>query len=135
MIVTDASVWVSSFKADEANHAFSTSYLEYWTSEDRQVSVPILLLAEVSGAIVRRTSDPDVARRVADGLLDLSALLLVDVERRLAAEAAQVAAELRLRGADAVYIALAVRLGVPLVTWDREQRERASAVVDARSPA
>jgi predicted nucleic acid-binding protein len=41
---------------------------------------------------------------------------------------------MRLRGADAVYVALARRLGMPLVTWDAEQRERAKPVVRVVTP-
>ena len=48
--------------------------------------------------------------------------------------AAEVAADLRLRGADAVYVAAARLLRVPLVTWDREQQQRAGAVVVVQMP-
>ena len=39
------------------------------------------------------------------------------------------AAELGLRGADSVYVAVASRLDLPLVTFDIDQRERARAKV------
>jgi predicted nucleic acid-binding protein len=39
-----------------------------------------------------------------------------------------------MRGADAVYIAAAATLGLPLVTWDVEQRERAREVIDVFVP-
>ena len=42
--------------------------------------------------------------------------------------AAVLAAEKRLRGADAVYAATAAATGSPLVTWDAELRARAAAV-------
>lgn len=40
-----------------------------------------------------------------------------------------------LRGADAVYVAVARRAGCTLVTLDREQRERAAPVVRTLTPA
>ena len=43
-------------------------------------------------------------------------------------------AVLRLRGADATYVAVAQRLDLPLITWDREQLERASRLITVRSP-
>ncbi len=49
--------------------------------------------------------------------------------------AAQVAADLPVRGADAVYIAAAQVLGLRLVTWDVEQRTRGSSVVPTFTPA
>ena len=56
------------------------------------------------------------------------------VDAELALPAAELASELRLRGADAVYVAMTHRLGVPLVTWDREQLERAAVRIEARTP-
>jgi predicted nucleic acid-binding protein len=48
--------------------------------------------------------------------------------------AARVAGRLRVRGADAVYIAAAAGLRLPLVTWDVEQRERAAGFVEVLVP-
>jgi predicted nucleic acid-binding protein len=39
------------------------------------------------------------------------------------------AADLGLRGADAIYVALAHQLNVPFVTWDQEQLDRTSSAV------
>ena len=47
---------------------------------------------------------------------------------------ANIAAQYLIRGADAVYVALAAELDVPLVTWDHELLTRASVVVDVRTP-
>jgi predicted nucleic acid-binding protein len=44
------------------------------------------------------------------------------------------AADLRLRGAEVVYVAAAYLLQVPLVTWDREQRQRAASVIAVQTP-
>jgi len=45
------------------------------------------------------------------------------------------AANLRLRGADALYVAVAARLGVPLVTFDQELASRAALAVDVITPS
>ena len=60
--------------------------------------------------------------------------LAVD-SKELADLSAQIAAELRLRGADAVYVAVAVQRGVPLITFDDQQRNRASQRVQTATPA
>jgi predicted nucleic acid-binding protein len=39
-----------------------------------------------------------------------------------------------LLGADAVYAALAHRLGVPLVTWDQEQIARVQTLIKSAMP-
>jgi predicted nucleic acid-binding protein len=41
---------------------------------------------------------------------------------------------LPLKGSDAVYVALAERMGIPLITWDNEQLARGAAVIDVRTP-
>lgn len=39
-----------------------------------------------------------------------------------------------MRAPDVLYVALAVELGVPLISWDRQQRERAATLVDVMTP-
>ncbi|MFW5943585.1 MAG: PIN domain-containing protein, partial [Chloroflexota bacterium] len=88
----------------------------------------------VAGAIVRRTDDTDLGHKVVDHVLSTPNLHLVNLDKELGKLAAQLAAEHRLRGADAIYVAVAHRLQVPLISWDREQVERAKAVIIARTP-
>jgi predicted nucleic acid-binding protein len=49
-------------------------------------------------------------------------------------EAPRIAANLGLRGADAIYVAVAEQLRLPLITWDNEQEEKAKTSVDVRAP-
>lgn len=67
-----------------------------------------------------------------EALLRLPSLRLLDLDETLARAAAAVAA--RLGGADAVSIAAAARLRLPLVTWDVEQRDGAARVVPVLVP-
>jgi len=53
----------------------------------------------------------------------------------MAQQAADIAAQYRLRGVDAVYAAVALRFGCPLVTLDDEQRQRLAKVIPTRTPA
>jgi predicted nucleic acid-binding protein len=89
---------------------------------------PALLLAEVAGAISRRTR-PDLAQRALHELETLPGLRMVEMSNSLLTAAAHLAADLGLRGADSVYVATAVQLRVPLLTLDIDQKARASAVV------
>ena len=59
---------------------------------------------------------------------------LVTVDGRLGQTAARLAAQCQLRGADAIYVATAQFLNIPLITWDRQQRERAASVIATRAP-
>lgn len=50
-------------------------------------------------------------------------------------QSADVAAQYRLRGSDAIYASVALRFGSALITLDREQRERVAEVLPAQYPA
>ena len=133
--VIDASVVVSFLVPEDSHHASSRRWLRQQLYNATPLVVPILLLTEVGGAIARRTQDAELAHRAVAQLQRLSALRIVAVDHRLGFLATELAVDLRLRGADAVYVALAAQLDLPLVSWDREQRERASARANVMMPS
>ncbi len=134
MTVVDASVWVSRLVPQDVHHAASRRWLEQRAAGGGLIVAPVLLLVEVAGAISRRTGDPQLAHRAVGQILRIPALRLVPLDHRLAEAAADLAADLGLRGADAVYVATARHLGVPLVTWDEDQRVRATRIVTVTTP-
>ena len=75
-----------------------------------------------------------VASQVVDMIVRLPNVKLVHIDAGMAALSAQVAANLRLRGADSFYVALAYQLSMPLVTWDQEQRERGRSLISSLTP-
>jgi predicted nucleic acid-binding protein len=133
-MIVDASVVVSNLVPHDVNHAASRAWLTRHISDGGLVVAPALLLPEIAGAIARRTGVPRLARRAVGAVLGLHALRLVPFDAALARTAADLAGRLRLRGADAVYIAAALTLRLPLVTWDAEQRRRAVRVIDVVAP-
>lgn len=129
-MVVDASVVVSRLVPHDVHHEASRRWLSRHVAEGGLLVAPAVLLPEVAGAVARRTGEPRLARRAVDAILRLSALRLVPVDDILARAAAALAGRLRVRGADALYIASAASLRLPLVTWDLEQRDRAARVVE-----
>lgn len=134
MFVVDASVWVSRYMASETSHEVSRAWIEACLDGGELLVAPSLLLPEVAGAVARRTGVSGLGMRAASLIARLPGIRLVRLDMELAPLSADMAAEHHLRGADAVYIALARRLGVPLVTWDREQREGAAGLLRAMTP-
>lgn len=96
---------------------------------------PGLLLPEVTGALARRTGQTRLSNRASELLQRHPNSRLAIIEVDLAVSAAELSASLRVRGADAFYLALADKLGTPLVTWDKEQRERGGVRVETFTPA
>lgn len=134
-MVVDASVVVSRLVPHDVHHEASRRWLTRHVAEGGLVIAPALLLPEVAGAVARRTGEPRLARRAVAAVLRLPALRLVPVDDSLARTAARLAGRLRLRGADAIYLAAAAGLRLPLVTWDVEQRDRAAGLVEVMVPA
>ena len=77
---------------------------------------PTLALAEIAGALARRPSQGALGMRSVSAMLRLPITRLVPVDLELARLGAGTAAHLSMRGADVVYVALAQRLALPLVT-------------------
>ena len=135
MTVTDASVWVSRFLNDDAFHVASLAWLTRMISEGRPLVAPASMLAEVAGAITRRTGTTQLGYEVVQRIRRAPSLQLVAIDADLGNYAAEIASSYRLRGADAMYVAVAQRLQLPLVSWDKEQIERAAGLIPASEPA
>jgi predicted nucleic acid-binding protein len=134
VIVIDASVLVAALHPRDVNHLQSREWLRRIVLAAEEIAAPMILLSEVAGAITRRTSDAAEGQLAAQRILTLPRVQLFPVDARIALLAAQVAVDLRLRGADATYVAVAMWLNVPLVTWDREQFERGGRRVTVYQP-
>ena len=124
-IVVDASVWVARLVPEDVFHEPVKKWISARLDEDDQFLAPSLLLAEIGGAISRRTT-PSLGLKAIEQVQSLPGLRLIEMDHPLLHEAAGLAAELGLRGADSTYVAVAVRLDLPLMTLDSDQRERAA---------
>lgn len=134
MSVADASVFVAYYYPQDIFHATSRAWLQQHLGAGERIVAPLLILGEVAGALARQTGDPQIAHAAVQQIHALPGLDLVPLNEELADLAAQLAADLRLRGADACYVAVAVAQRLSLVTWDREQLERGSGVITTRRP-
>ena len=134
MSVVDASVWVSRFWPDDAFHTTSRNWIVAATQSGQPLIAPTIMLAEVSGAIARRTGDRQLGYQIVQRIRRLPTLQLVAVNDSLGQFGAQLASEYQLRGANALYVATASRLQLPLISWDREQIDRAGELISTGTP-
>lgn len=133
-MIVDASIWCSAELDSEADHQKSLEWRERQIKRRVRLVVPALALSEVAGAVARRSGSPDRGRSAAQALRAIRTLEVVLPDRALMDRATEIAASLRLRGADAVYVALAQLRGLPLFTWDIEVRERAGHIISVLRP-
>jgi len=124
--VLDTSVAVSWFFEDEAGE-YTTTVLESLT--EWEAVVPSLWSLEVANVLLvaerrRRCSEAEAARFI-ELLESLPIATDDDTARRALHGTYQLAREYDLTAYDAAYLELAMRLGVPLATFDRQLAEAA----------
>ena len=135
MPVIDASVYVSLANEADRNHDSCFAWFESCLGEHQKIASPGLLLVEVAASIRRLTGSTQLARRVLSELQETELIELYPLTAVRSETAADLAASTGVRGADAVYLALAMELDETLVTLDRQQLERGKGVTDVKKPA
>ncbi len=135
MYTIDASVWVNAFDQREPGHETSRRFLGAVHVQALPVVVPNLLCVEVAGAISRTRGEPARALEFATAVANLPNVTLLPLDEELAQQAQNLAAQNGLRGADAVYAAVALHADCTLVSLDQEHLTRLTAIVPACAPA
>ena len=135
MYTIDASVHISALNPAEADSATSQAFLALVRQHRVPLFSPTLLLVEVAAAVARAFDDTDRAVALAEALRGLPNQTLVPLDEALADRAVALAATARLRGADAVYAAVAQQYGTTLITLDRQQLDRLPPLVHTALPA
>ena len=130
----DASVFVNAYGAHEIGHQDSLRILTLIREEGDPVIVPTIVLTEIASAVARTSDDRAGALRYAAAATSLPNVTLVALTPTMARQAAELAATYRLRGADAVYLAVARRYATTLVSRDVEQLTRGSRIVPCQTP-
>ncbi|MBC7227027.1 MAG: type II toxin-antitoxin system VapC family toxin [Thermoflexales bacterium] len=133
-LTIDASVFVNAFSPTEAGSEKSWRFLTAIFKAGSPIYIPTLMLVEVVASLARKQNNTEMALNWMREIQQTSHLVFINLDAPLAQTAAEIAAHHRLRGSDAVYVAVARRFGATLVTLDAEQRERAAAVVPVRWP-
>lgn len=83
-VVVDASVWVSRLVEGDGHHARCREWMDNQATRGGLLVAPVLVLAELAGAISRPTNRPSLAHQAVRGLQALPQLRLVSVDPTLA---------------------------------------------------
>lgn len=134
MYTVDASVWVNGFDQRESGHETSRQVLELLRARTIPIIEPILVLAEVAGAISRTRQDPTRAEAFAITLGQLPTVTIVPLDDALGQQALALAAQHGLRGADAVYAAVTQQAGCTLISLDNEHLTRLAGLISVQTP-
>ncbi|MBN1584446.1 MAG: PIN domain-containing protein [Anaerolineae bacterium] len=134
MYTIDASVHVSALNPVEAESATSLAFLTLVQQRQYPVFCPTLLPVEVAAVVARALNDAGRAEALATALQDWPNQTFVPLDEALMDRAINLAASTRLRGADAVYAAVAQQYNTTLVTLDRQQLQRLPSVIRVICP-
>jgi predicted nucleic acid-binding protein len=135
MYTVDASVWVNAFDQREAGHLVSRQFLEVVRDRAIPVIVPNLVLVQIAGAISRTRHAPWQAQAFATALSRLPHVTVRALDEQCVLHALTLVAQHGLRGADAVYAAVAHETGSTLVTLDNEHLTRLVTLIRVCTPA
>ena len=134
IVVVDASVWVSRLLRHDPNNARATAWVGRHVRNGGILTAPTIIAVEVAAAVSRRTSNINDAHAAANQLYALPFVRLAPIDQALIVDATNLSADLGLRGADAIYVALAKQLGVPLLSFDTEQLTRPAGIITTIQP-
>jgi predicted nucleic acid-binding protein len=134
MPVIDASVYVALINANEKAHDQSWQWFQAVIKNEEALYAPAIILPEVAAAISRGTGDPNLAHEIVDQLKDSRLITLQPITQVLAKLAAKHALKYKIRGCDAVYVALADQMETALITLDKQQLARGRRAVETRAP-
>ncbi len=134
MLTVDANVFISASTPTEVFHADSDNFLLRAGRGGVLFFCPTLVLPEIASGIIRPTGDVVATQEAVRRVQTLPGLTLVDLTDQRALRAARAVSDYRLRGADAVYIAVAQEHGTTLITWDKEVLTRGAQAVPTMTP-
>ncbi|MGA8052707.1 MAG: PIN domain-containing protein [Burkholderiales bacterium] len=127
-LVVDASVWVGAADASDTFSVSSRGFLAELAARSLAIDMPALARVEVACALARRLRDGERARQLTEVMLRSPLITLHAMDAALVDTAVVEGTRASLRAADAVYAALAARIGGTIVTWDEDLVRRAGGV-------
>ena len=118
----------------DINHEASEIWLDQYIAREGLLVEPALLLIEVAASVSRQTGQAMRAKEAINTLRSISKIQIVPLDSVLVQVAVDAAIDLQLRAGDSIYVALAHRLNIPLVSWDKEQLQRARSLIVTFTP-
>ncbi len=135
MYCIDASVLTNSQIENERFYIDSKNFINKIMENKIKVVVPEIIIPEVASAIARGTGNANYAIKFVLEFRKIPNINIVPVESNLSNLAADIAARHKLRGADSIYVATSIAFNARLITLDKHQKEKASKILYALTPA
>lgn len=127
--VIDSNIFVSSLDPKDIFHSECYPIFERVLNLDIEAFCPALVLVETTCVLRRRTSSEDIAQNIYKSLSQLPSVTWLDITIAVAERACMLGAKTGLKGGDAIVLQVAEQYGIPLITKDKEMKDKAPASV------
>lgn len=134
MFCIDASVIIGAASPKEPYFSQSKGFLAQIREKDLKVFLPEIIIPEIASGLLRAIKNPRFAHKLALSLRTVPNFSFVTVDSRIADLASWVICKTGLKGADAIYVALAFDYNLELITLDKEQLEKGKKLIKVRKP-
>ena len=124
-LVVDSNIFISGLDPKDVFHSECYPIFERIVKFEIEALCPALILVETVCVIRRRTNSEDTARSVYKSLSSLPSINWFDITLAVAERACLLGAKTGLKGGDAIVLQVAEEYGIPLLTKDKEIRDKA----------
>jgi predicted nucleic acid-binding protein len=135
-VVLDASVWVSREIPTDPNHLAATMWANQHLQAAGYFTEPAWLLAEVAAAVSRQLSPQDagIALALLSRLRRRHVMRFLSISSSLMRDTINIATNYGIRAGDAIYVAVARQLSIPLVSFDSDHLTKAISIITVIRP-
>ena len=123
-IVVDSCIFVSSLDRNDIFHSECYPIFEKIVNHEIGALCPAIVLAETICALRRKTNSEEIALRVYRNLAFLPGIKWLDININTVERACLLGVKVGLKGGDAIVLQVAEQYNIPLLTKDKEIKEK-----------
>ena len=125
----DSSLWTAALLKEEQHHHTAFSFLSSVIEQGEEIIIPVTIYIEIVMAFTRRGAVAE-AEMAGEFLFKIPALKFVEITYPRMIDIVKSVSSLKLRGMDAIVVAIAREYSTRLATLDRELAAKAKRAVE-----
>ncbi len=134
-LVVDSNIFISSLDPKDTFHSECYPIFERIIKFEIEALCPALVLVETTCVIRRRINNETAALNVYNSLTSLPSINWFDITLAVAERACLLGVKTGLKGGDAIVLQVAEEYGIPLLTKDKEMKDKASVGIIVYEPS
>ncbi len=134
-LVIDSNIFISSLDPKDVFHAECYPVFEKVLSSEIEPLCPAIVLVETTCVIRRRTNSESMAMAIYKSLKQIPSISWLDITPEATERACILGSKTGLKGGDAIVLQVAEYYGIPLLTKDKELKNKALKGILILEPA